>query len=76
VHNIIKHAGASHIWLQLELRDAQLQVTIKDDGRGFDPKKMTSGNGLANIRKRIQAVSGQIHIENNQGTVIHFSVPL
>jgi signal transduction histidine kinase len=76
VHNIIKHAGADQLWLSLTLNDQQLQVYIKDNGRGFDTKKMAGGNGLANMRKRIKAVKGQISIESGNGTTIRFSVPL
>lgn len=76
VHNIIKHAGANELWLSLTLNDQQLQVSIQDNGCGFDTKKMVSGNGLANMQKRIKAVKGQISIESGNGTTIRFSVPV
>lgn len=76
VHNIIKHADASTIWLNISLEDHTLQITIKDDGRGFDTGKSGGGNGLSNMRKRMKAVNGTITMTSTPGTEIVLSIPV
>jgi signal transduction histidine kinase len=76
VHNIIKHAGATRLWMLLELEDMNLKITIKDNGSGFEVKKTVSGNGLANMQKRIQAVNGSLTIESTEGTILFFTIPV
>lgn len=76
LHNIIKHAGATKLWLSIALKDDKLEADISDNGRGFDTGKMSGGNGLANMQKRIKAVNGLLEIHSGEGTQIHFSVPV
>jgi signal transduction histidine kinase len=76
VHNIIKHAGATRMWLNIEWTENKLHITIKDNGRGFDGKKAISGNGLANMQKRIQAINGLLKIESKEGTVLFLTIPV
>ena len=76
IHNIIKHAAAKNVWLTIETSDNNLQITIRDDGKGFDPKKMASGNGLSNMQKRMKAIQGKMQTEFDEGTVQRFSIPL
>lgn len=76
IHNIIKHAGAKNIWLDIETGNNKLQITIRDDGKGFDQKKIIAGNGLSNMKKRIMAVNGEMKTENNNGTIQYFLIPL
>lgn len=76
IHNIIKHAEAKNVWLTIETSDNNLQITIRDDGKGFDPKKMASGNGLGNMQKRMKAVKGRMQTEFDEGTIQCFTIPL
>lgn len=69
VHNVIKHAAASQILVQLSFFDAELTITVEDDGKGFDlagldPKK---GAGLQNLRSRVTALDGTIDISSSPG---------
>lgn len=78
-NNILKHAGASQVRVELGVEDSILQLVIEDDGRGFDPKvvgERRTGNGLGNMRKRVEALGGQITFNSNKGTRIHISAPL
>ncbi|HVM88856.1 MAG TPA: two-component regulator propeller domain-containing protein [Puia sp.] len=78
LHNIIKHAQASKAEIELKI-DSKLYASIKDDGRGFTGKENKyyhSGNGLKNMRKRIESTGGSFTIYENNGTVVEFSVPL
>jgi signal transduction histidine kinase len=76
IHNIIKHAEAKNMWLDMKIADYNLYITIRDDGKGFDIKKSFSGSGLSNMQKRIKAVNGEIKTLNDKGTVQLFTIPL
>lgn len=79
LHNVLKHARAHHVELKVISNDKRITITICDDGVGFDVlEKMNTGNGLANMKKRIRACGGELIIETNQGKgcLLTFTVPL
>ena len=79
LHNIAKHAGASEVLFTIELASEQLVIQIKDNGTGFLIDELSgSGNGLVNMRKRIEDIGGRIKIESSpgEGTQIGFSIKL
>ncbi len=76
VHNIIKHAAATNVWLTIETNRHKLILTIRDDGKGYDKKKTVSGNGLSNMQKRMKMVKGEIFTETGAGTTHRFTIPL
>jgi signal transduction histidine kinase len=66
VNNAIKYANASTINVQI-VRDAtQISLTVEDDGCGFDPET-ASGMGLENLRTRVAAYNGKIHLFSSLG---------
>jgi signal transduction histidine kinase len=68
VHNIVKHAAASEVWIRLEVRARDFQIEIEDNGAGFDPAApVPQGNGLANMRRRFDKLGGQCRIESSPG---------
>lgn len=70
LHNIVKHAGATQVWLDISFNDT-LKLTIRDDGKGFDPDQVRPfSNGLTNMRKRTEDIGGTIHFSTGQGTEI------
>ncbi|MFI5154175.1 MAG: histidine kinase [Chitinophagales bacterium] len=76
LHNIVKHACAKHVDIQVEVSDS-LDISIQDDGRGFmEHQGSREGNGLRNMRQRIESVGGSMHIQNEQGVRIHLKIPL
>jgi signal transduction histidine kinase/ligand-binding sensor domain-containing protein len=78
LHNIIKHAMASKTQIEFHI-NAGLAASIRDNGRGFDineTKKKSEGNGLKNMRKRIESIGGHFKIYNGQGIVIEIEIPL
>jgi signal transduction histidine kinase len=79
IHNAVKHANASEISLRMTYTDGELEITLQDNGRGFEPANPTDGNGLANMRHRLSKISGQCFVESQPGkgtTVrIHLHVP-
>jgi PAS domain S-box-containing protein len=82
--NIEKHARAKNAELRISSRKGSLNLTIQDDGRGFDatvssrPKKSGRGLGLTNLRERATAVGGTCEIQSlaGRGTAIKVSIPL
>lgn len=76
--NIVKHAGAGRVDLQIQSREVRLDVLVSDDGQGFDPTGGHSGFGLAGMRERIELAGGELQIESRPGagTRVMASVPL
>jgi len=67
VHNIIKHARASEVTVRIDLTDSVLAVSVADDGCGFQPGRNPSGNGLANMKRRLDNIGGSCLIETQPG---------
>ena len=79
LHNIVKHSGAGDVNMQLSLDNQKLRIIIQDTGTGFVVEKPTGlGNGLINMRKRIEEHGGRFHLASaaGKGTTIEISVNL
>jgi two-component system nitrate/nitrite sensor histidine kinase NarX len=80
LNNIRKHAQACHVRLALLWRVDGLDVTVVDDGIGFDPDStQTNGHyGLTMLRERIQELRGDMQIKTapGAGTSLRFEIPL
>jgi two-component system sensor histidine kinase UhpB len=82
--NVLRHARAQHIWIELNQRDAGLKLTVRDDGVGFDVTRTlerTSGLGhlgLLGMKERIEILGGHLEIDSGpgRGTRIRISLPL
>ena len=76
--NVVKHASARTIALQVVVANGQLQLTVHDDGAGFDPTQVHRGSGLRNLRERLEQAHGNFTVTSapTQGTVITAAVPL
>lgn len=70
IANSIKHAKATTIDVQISCRNKVMQITVEDNGKGFDKEKVIGkGIGLVNIQSRIEYLNGTMDlISNNQGT--------
>jgi signal transduction histidine kinase len=67
VHNIIKHAKASEVTIRMVFADGSLDVTVHDDGAGFQPVESISGHGLSNMKQRLQNIGGTCVVESQPG---------
>jgi signal transduction histidine kinase len=80
VHNVIKHAKASELSVHVLLEGTKLTIRVQDDGVGFAPETNPSGNGLANMERRLQQIGGTCSIQGNpgKGTSVSFcaDIPL
>ncbi len=83
VHNILRHAACRSVWIRIWTGDHRLWLEIRDDGRGFDLRRIqneerSGGNGLGNMQKRAAELGGQLDIMSipGQGTRIRLTMPL
>jgi signal transduction histidine kinase len=74
MHNVIKHAKASQVTVHISFADMLLTVSIQDDGCGFTPTTNSTGNGLVNMKRRLEDVGGSCVIESapTTGTTVQF----
>lgn len=71
LHNIVKHSGAGKVLLTLLEKDNKMVFTIHDNGKGIDLSKPRAfGNGLRNMKKRMEDLGIEFMIENKEGTLI------
>lgn len=79
VNNILKHANATEVSIQLIHQDRQLMIMIEDDGKGFDVGQMKkNGRGITNITTRAQWLKGTVAFDSHpgRGTTISIEIPL
>lgn len=80
VSNIIKHADASHITIQLIKHDVHLNLVIEDNGKGFDTRNIENGGGigLKNIISRVDYLNGSVEFDSmpGKGTTVVIDIPL
>ena len=80
--NVVKHARAQHVSVILERDRDTLRLIVEDDGRGFEPRKLSradhGGLGLAGIRERASLMGGDVTIESvmNGGTTVFVRIPV
>jgi signal transduction histidine kinase len=78
ITNITKYAKASHVWLSLGKRDGQVEVSVRDNGVGFDTTASPrSAYGLLGMRFRVEAEGGNLTLISapSQGTTITARLP-
>ena len=81
VHNTIKHAHATALWITLTKQENKLLLVTKDNGVGFDYSaelQKEKGVGLNNISNRVALINGTINVlsERNKGTAYMIEMPL
>lgn len=80
LNNIVKHSAATEVQLRIRLEERSLEIQIEDNGCGFEPDYAASGggNGLGNLKQRMQEAGGDCRIETYrmQGTTIFLTLPL
>lgn len=76
IHNIVKHSSATHVKIALENKHDLFSLLIIDNGKGFDPERITLGNGLQNMKERALQHNWllEIHSSPDIGTrvIVHF----
>jgi signal transduction histidine kinase len=85
LNNVVKHAGATEAQITLTLAENSFTWEVEDNGHGFSigdvprgsPDRLASGNGLANMRRRMEIVGGRFEVQSapGAGTSVKFFVP-
>ncbi len=88
VNNLVKYARgtnaedtpprSTNALIKLELHHDMLHLQVRDDGVGFDPEKVTRGDGLGNMNHRAQLLGGRLRIVSapGQGTTVTLTMPI
>jgi signal transduction histidine kinase len=69
IHNVKKHAGAKHVFVQLEYGTAQVALEVRDDGQGFssEPAPPEGHYGLTGMRERAATIGGTLDVVSEPG---------
>lgn len=81
INNIVNHAEASSIDIELIIDNSYIHLEILDDGKGFDASKMNtikSGIGIKSMKSRVHQLDGMLHIYSKpkKGTRVVIHIPL
>jgi signal transduction histidine kinase/ligand-binding sensor domain-containing protein len=78
VNNAAKYSKATVVNILIAMKNKKLQFVIKDNGGGFDVQSADSGNGMGNMRKRAEAMQGQLSIISDvgKGTTVTLKIPV
>lgn len=77
LNNIIKHADATDVLVQLSETESEYHFIVEDDGKGFDPLQIQSGLGLKSIQSRVDYLKGNLDIDTKEGvgTTLSWHIP-
>lgn len=78
LHNVRRHSEAHHVWISLDVGPQVLCLTIRDDGRGFDPATTPEGVGLRHMHERTASANGNFSVRAapGEGTEIRVCMPV
>lgn len=89
--NAAKHANASEVWITLARSESQVEMEVRDNGRGFNfnglqfinkkglqPQTGSGGMGLTNMRERLEQLGGKLIVESlpGKGTRLLATIPV
>jgi len=82
LHNAVKHAAASEVRISLGLRSDSFELTVRDNGHGFEPTqagttehdRIAAGNGLTNMQNRLARIGGRCEISSDKNTGTNVSL--
>jgi signal transduction histidine kinase len=83
ITNVVRHAAARNLWLEVACPDHSFTLTVRDDGCGFDVETILAqptgmqGIGLLGMKERAALVGGELTIESapGQGTSVQITLP-
>lgn len=77
--NTARHAQASEVSVEVEVRGDVLELCVRDDGVGFDPSEVDEGHfGLLGMRERVELLRGSLRVESTPegGTTLRVQLPV
>ncbi|MDB6028653.1 MAG: hypothetical protein JWM68_4876, partial [Verrucomicrobiales bacterium] len=80
LHNVVRHAEATEVWIRLSVEADVFTVQIEDNGKGFrgSPANVATSDGLENMPKRLESLGGKFSLQSEpgKGTRIRFQIPI
>jgi signal transduction histidine kinase len=78
IQNAAKHSRCSSVDVRVSEDAALVEIVVRDDGNGFDPRQETSGYGLLGMRERAELLDGTVEITSvpGAGTTLHARLPV
>jgi signal transduction histidine kinase len=75
LHNTLKHSGADLVTVDFDIRPGLLLIKVTDNGKGY-AHPVQPGNGLLNMKKRVERLGGKMKTSSHNGITILFTIPL
>lgn len=76
INNAVKYSEAGLLELSVKENNHMLEITISDNGKGFDIESVKRGNGLDNMQKRADELGGHLNIQSKPGAGCQVSLKL
>ena len=78
VNNLVRHSGCTVADIDFGMKNGRMELSVTDNGAGFNPERESEGNGLVNMRQRAAKVGGGLDIvsSRDRGTTVLLKVPL
>jgi signal transduction histidine kinase len=78
INNVLRHAEAKKVVINLHRKDDKVELLIDDDGKGFTPDMVKKGIGLNNIKNRISLINGSVDLksEPDKGCQLIINFPI
>jgi signal transduction histidine kinase len=75
INNAIKHSECSKMSLEASVQNDKIVILVADDGVGFEPDEIQSGNGMKNMLNRTKKIGGEIKWSSSagKGTTVIFT---
>lgn len=74
--NVMHHAQATSVKISVKDLENAIQLSVTDDGKGFEVKKQSKISGIANMRVRVASINGKLNIQSKLGEGTHVSVTI
>lgn len=75
VNNVVKHSEATKCKISFKVNDDEVQISVRDNGVGFNPEMHHMGNGLRGLEERLDFINGTVEITSVKGTEVKIRVP-
>jgi signal transduction histidine kinase len=84
VTNVVRHAQARHVTVEITIEDAEVRLLVRDDGAGFDVTRVGRGTtlggsfGILGMQERVALAGGRFELDSapGRGTVVRARFPL